>query len=97
MPKITPLQIKKAITPADYFRLNLPDVVLKKHGWNDAGLCPFHADNSRGSFRVNITSGGFKCFSCGAAGGDLIAFEQKIHGLTFPQALEKLARDWGLA
>ncbi|NOV28588.1 hypothetical protein DDY07_02305 [Methylomonas sp. ZR1] len=46
--------------------------------------------------KLNTQTGGFKCFSCGAAGGDVIAFEQKRHGLTFPEALEKLAREWWL-
>lgn len=89
-------RIKREITPANYYRAALPDVILKRHGWNDGGLCPFHADNARGSFRVNTETGGFKCFSCGAAGGDVIAFEQRRHGLSFPDAIDKLARDWGL-
>ncbi|MDD2739916.1 MAG: CHC2 zinc finger domain-containing protein [Methylomonas lenta] len=89
--------IKRAISPPDYYRAALPDVTLKRPGWNDGGLCPFHADNTRGSFRVNTETGGFKCFSCGAAGGDVIAYEQKIHGLSFPDAIAKLAKDWGLA
>lgn len=88
--------VKRAINPADYYRVALPDIPLKRIGWNDGGLCPFHGDTERGSFRVNTQTGGFKCFSCGAAGGDVIAFEQKRHGLTFPQALEKLAKEWGL-
>lgn len=89
--------IKRGISPPDYYRAALPDITLKRHGWNDGGLCPFHADNSRGSFRINTETGGFKCFSCGAGGGDLIAFEQKINGLSFPDAIAKLAKDWGLA
>jgi len=94
--QITPEKIKRAINTANYYAVNLPGVVLKKHGWIDGGLCPFHADNTRGSFRLNTETGGFKCFSCGAAGGDVIAFEQKRHGLSFPDALAKLANDWGL-
>jgi len=90
-------QIKLAISPPDYYRVVLPDVPLKRIGWNDGGLCPFHADTSRGSFRINAETGGFKCFSCGAAGGDVIAFEQKRHGLSFPDAIAKLVKDWGLA
>lgn len=89
-------RIKREITPANYYQAALPEITLKRHGWNDGGLCPFHADNSRGSFRINLETGGFKCFSCGAAGGDVIAFEQKRHGLSFPDAIAKLAKDWGL-
>ncbi len=40
--------------------------------WPDAegeywGLCPFHADSHSGSF--SVSAAGYRCFSCGAAGG----------------------------
>jgi DNA primase len=68
----------------------------KREGWVDGGLCPFHADEHRGNFRVNIDTGAFRCFSCGVGGGDIIAFLMKRDGLSFPEALRKLADDWGV-
>ena len=88
--------IKRSINPFDFYRYELPNASLKKHAWNDGGLCPFHADNSTGSFRVNLSTGAFKCFACGIAGSDVIAFIMALYGLQFAEALAKLADDWGL-
>ena len=88
--------IKNSINPFDFYRYELTKAPLKKAGWNDGGLCCFHADNSTGSFRVNLTTGAFKCFACGIAGSDVIAFVMSLYGLQFTEALAKLADDWGL-
>ena len=88
--------IKRSLPPFDFYRHELPDAPLKRHNWNDGGLCPFHSDNKAGSFRVNLVTGAFKCFSCGMAGGDIVAFVMALYGLQFIEALAKLADDWGL-
>ncbi|MDD5463168.1 MAG: CHC2 zinc finger domain-containing protein [Methylococcales bacterium] len=88
--------IKAALNPADFYRHELPNAPLKKHGWNDGSLCPFHADNKPGSFRVNVTTGAFKCFACGATGSDVISFTMTLQDLQFTEALTKLADEWGL-
>ena len=88
--------IKTTLKPLDFYRHELPDAPLKTQGWNDGGLCPFHADNNAGSFRVNLTTGAYKCFSCGMAGSDVIAFTMALYGLQFIEALKQLANDWGL-
>ena len=54
------------------------------------GLCPFH-DEKTPSFNVNTSIGYFHCFGCGE-GGDSIKFVEKVEGLTFPEAIERLAR-----
>jgi len=89
--------IKQTLAARDFYRQELPGAPLKKHGWNDGGLCPFHSDNKPGSFRVNLVTGAYKCFACGAAGADVIAFAMALYGLQFVEALAKLADDWGLA
>ena len=58
------------------------------------GLCPFH-DEKTPSFNVTPARGLFYCFSCGE-GGDVIKFLQKIDGLTFVEAVERLARRAGI-
>jgi len=57
------------------------------------GLCPFH-DEKTPSFHVN-PGRGFHCFGCGE-GGDVIAFVQKIEGLGFVEAVERLADSYGV-
>ena len=95
--QLKPEQIKAAVAPGDYYRHELPGATLKKHGWNDAGLCIFHADTKTGSFRVNTETGAFKCYSCGAKGGDILAFEMEKNGLNFTDALKKISEEWGLS
>lgn len=89
-------EIRQAIHPAAFYQSELPDMPTPKSwGWADGGLCSFHSDTKRGNFRVNLDSGAFKCFACGAKGGDVIAFLQARDGLTFRDALHRLAADWG--
>ena len=70
-------------------------VTLKKAGRNYKGLCPFHNEKTP-SFHVNKDKQMFYCFGC-HAGGDAFSFLMKKEGLTFPEALEHLARRCGIA
>ena len=89
--------VKSSIPTAEFFRAELPAMPLPRGGgWRDGGVCCFHDDKTAGSFRVNLDTGAFTCFSCGAKGGDIIAFIQLRDGLSFPDALHTLASDWGL-
>jgi DNA primase len=94
--KLSADYIKQNINPTDFYRYELPKAPLKKQGWNDGGLCPFHHDNKPDSFRVNLISGAYKCFACGAAGGDIVAFVMALYAMQFAEALAKLADEWGL-
>jgi DNA primase len=58
------------------------------------GLCPFHEEKTP-SFNVTPPRGLWYCFSC-AEGGDVIKFVQKIDGLSFVEAVERLAGRAGI-
>ncbi len=58
------------------------------------GLCPFHKEKTP-SFYVDEEKGLFYCFGC-KAGGDVFSFLEKIEGLTFAEALERLAAEAGV-
>ena len=45
----------------------------RRGGWAQT-KCIFHQGNSKTSLGLNLISGGFHCFSCGAGGGDVIKF-----------------------
>jgi DNA primase len=64
-------------------------IQLKKHGSGYKGLCPFHSENTP-SFNVSNTKQFYHCFGCGAS-GDVIKFLREHDGLTFIEAIEKLA------
>ncbi|WP_121256540.1 DNA primase [Nocardioides ferulae] len=63
-------------------------------GGSQKGLCPFHDEKSP-SFHVTPSRGFYHCFGCGE-GGDVISFVMKIDGLTFGEAVERLADKYGV-
>ena len=80
-------------------RVALPDVVgkrgkLTRKGREHSGLCPFHNEKTP-SFTVSEDKGFYHCFGCGAH-GDVISFVMNTEGLSFPEAVERLAADAGL-
>ncbi|RDI95514.1 DNA primase [Meiothermus sp. QL-1] len=58
------------------------------------GLCPFHQEKTP-SFYVDEAKGLCYCFGC-KAGGDIFAFLQRVEGLEFREALERLAQEAGV-
>gem|GEM_PF-201640 len=64
-------------------------VKLKKQGREWAGLSPFNAEKSP-SFFVNDQKGFYHDFSSGRH-GDIFKFLQETEGLSFPEAVERLA------
>lgn len=88
--------MKAAINPHEFYlrELNLSQFSHKSGAWAIAGICPFHDDTKAGSFKVNLETGAFKCWACGASGGDIIAFLQKRRDLSFVEALRILSQEW---
>ena len=71
-------------------------VPLRKAGLNWVARCPFHEERTP-SFNVVPDRGGgfFHCFGCKAS-GDVFRFVEKLEGLGFREALEKLAEKAGV-
>jgi DNA primase len=69
-------------------------VALRPTGSTFTGLCPFH-DDHRPSFRVDPRWQNYRCWSCGKS-GDVLAFIQEHDRVSFPEALETLARRAGI-
>jgi DNA primase len=70
-------------------------VRLRRVGTRYSGLCPFHNEKTP-SFSVNAEHQWFRCFGCDAK-GDVFTFVMLIEGLTFFEALKKLADQHGVA
>ena len=70
-------------------------IALKKSGREWRGLSPF-AQEKTPSFFVNDQKGFYHCFSSGKH-GDQFTFLIETEGLSFPEAVERLAGEAGLA
>tara|TARA_A100001037_G_scaffold290465_1_gene303360 strand:+ start:8790 stop:10649 length:1860 start_codon:yes stop_codon:yes gene_type:complete len=80
-------------------RVQLVDVVgqhvkLTRRGREWLGLCPFHNEKTP-SFTVNEDKGFYHCFGC-QAHGSVFDFVMQREGLSFPEAVEKLAAEAGM-
>lgn len=69
-------------------------VALKRKGREYAGLSPFKAEKTP-SFFVNDQKGFYHCFASGEH-GDIFTFVMKTEGLSFPEAVERLAAEAGV-
>ena len=69
---------------SDYVRLT------KRSGSNMFGLCPFHSEKTP-SFSVSPDKQFYHCFGCGKGGG-VINFIMDIENLSYPEAVEFLAK-----
>ena len=80
-------------------RCNIVDVIssvvpLKRAGTNYKGICPFHNEKTP-SFIVSEQKQIFTCFGCGAT-GDVIEFTKRYYNISFQEAVEKLAGQYGI-
>ena len=80
-------------------RVGIRDVVsdyvtLKRTGASYKGLCPFHKEKTP-SFNVHEGMQIFRCFGCGES-GNVFGFLMKMEGLSFIEAVRKLAARAGL-
>ncbi|MBP8625596.1 MAG: DNA primase [Syntrophorhabdaceae bacterium] len=80
-------------------RVDILDVVsqyvkLRNAGKNYVGLCPFHQEKTP-SFTVSTEKQIFYCFGC-HAGGNAVNFVMKYENLSFGEAIEALAKQYGI-
>jgi DNA primase len=87
-------KIEEVRARADIVEIVGAHVRLRRAGRNFVGLCPFHNEKTP-SFSVNAERGFFHCFGCGV-GGTVFDFVMKVEGLTFAEALQSLARRYGI-
>ncbi len=85
-------------------RVTISSVVGRKVSWDRRksnpgkgdfwACCPFHGEKSP-SFHVDDRKGRYHCFGCKAS-GDIFTFLVEKEGLSFPEAVERLAQEAGL-
>ncbi len=87
-------KISEILNTSDIVDVISESVILKKSGRNFFGLCPFHSEKTP-SFSVNANKQIFHCFGC-SAGGNVLTYVMKYHGITFPEAVKMLARKYNI-
>ncbi len=80
-------------------RLSIVDLVgtyvkLERSGANFRACCPFHQEKTP-SFFVSPTRNNYHCFGCGRS-GDIFSFVEEAEGLSFREALVRLAERTGV-
>ncbi|MBI5574719.1 MAG: DNA primase [Elusimicrobia bacterium] len=82
--------IQNILSSSDIVEVIEGYVRLTKSGRNFKARCPFHNEKTP-SFMVNPEKQIFHCFGCNI-GGNAIGFIMKMEGLTYPEAIRKLAK-----
>ncbi|MEO5359180.1 MAG: CHC2 zinc finger domain-containing protein [Nitrospirota bacterium] len=80
--------MNETLTKPDIVEIIQQHIDLKQKGGRYWGICLFH-DEKTPSFMVDAQKQTFMCFGCGA-GGDVVTFIQKLHGVNFRRALTLL-------
>lgn len=84
--------VRRRVDIAELVREYVPE--LKRSGRNHKARCPFHQEKTP-SFMVSEDKQIFHCFGC-QEGGDAFAFLMKMDGLSFTDAVRKLAERAGV-
>lgn len=91
---LTPQLIQAVRDAVDIVAVAGEHTRLVPRGRRHVGLCPLHKEKTP-SFSVDPVQGLFYCFGCGA-GGDAIKLHMLLTGDDFPDAIEALARQYGI-
>ncbi|MCP3876597.1 MAG: DNA primase [Desulfobacteraceae bacterium] len=87
-------KVSEILNTSDIVDVISESVILKKSGRNFFGLCPFHSEKTP-SFSVNASKQIFHCFGC-SAGGNVLSYIMKYHGISFPEAAKMVARKYNI-
>ncbi len=94
MARIPQSFIDELMTRVDIVEVIDTRVPLKKAGREYTACCPFHNEKTP-SFTVSPTKQFYHCFGCGAH-GTAVGFLMEYEHLSFPEAVEELARGVGM-
>jgi len=89
-----PNLLEEVLRRTDIVQLVGKRVKLTRRGQQFWGCCPFHKEKSP-SFKVENARRTYKCFGCGK-GGDAFKWLMETEGLSFPEAVERLAGEAGV-
>ncbi len=91
---ILPETIEEVKSVANVYDVISEYLDLKKVGTSYSALCPFHSEKTP-SFYVSPQKNIWKCFGCGKS-GNAITFLVEYEGISYSQAIIKLAEKYGI-
>jgi DNA primase len=94
MPRISEVTIREVNERMDALAIVGDYVRLEGRGGRFWGLCPFHHEKTP-SFTVDPDKKFYHCFGCGEGGG-IVNFVMNIDKLSYPEAIELIARKTGV-
>jgi DNA primase len=80
-------QLKREVSLLE--RVRAAGIALRKHGANWLGRCPFHDDQTP-SLVITPAKNLWHCLGACQAGGSVLDWEMRRHGLSFRHAGERL-------
>ncbi len=89
-----PNLLEEILRRTDIVQLVGRRVKLTRKGQAFWGCCPFHGEKTA-SFKVENARRTFHCFGCGK-GGDAFKWLMETEGVSFPEAVERLAGEAGV-
>ncbi|MFB6116380.1 MAG: toprim domain-containing protein [Candidatus Nanosalina sp.] len=75
--------------------LDFADVARKAENKENYFYCGVHGDQDSPDLKV-YPEGNWKCFSCGAKGGDLVSYKARVDEISQGKAAKKLIKEHGL-
>ena len=94
MPLISQNSIKELNDILDAVAVAEDYIKLEKRGGRFWACCPFHQEKTP-SFTVNPDTKSYYCFGC-HKGGSILSFVMEMDSLSFPEAVEQLAKKYAL-
>ncbi|MDR1230583.1 MAG: DNA primase, partial [Spirochaetaceae bacterium] len=94
MPRISENTIREVNERMDALAIVGDYVRLENRGGRFWGLCPFHQEKTP-SFTVDPDKKFYHCFGCGE-GGSIVSFVMNVDKLSYPEAVEQIARKTGV-
>jgi DNA primase len=85
-------KLDKSMLLSPIATLDLLGVRYRRSGQRLECFCPFHKNGAERnpSLMVDVRDGHFRCFTCGAKGGDVIALYRAVTSESFGAALQAL-------